>query len=156
MTQATGDSVQSCDPTFFPSRWRALVTAAGVVGLIFALFGTGYWAWTAISGLWESRYWLSIASTALAFVACLNALRRGRRLGVTVGEEGVLLVGSLNGGGSWRWDEIAAVDVVEEEYVRNAPHQVLLRTRDGDQARLGPITGREAMVDAIRARLRPQ
>lgn len=158
MTAMSSIGAESPRASFYPSRWRAPLTAVAVVGLATAAAAMGGLVWTAISGSWTSERWSTVLSTMVIVAGSVRALRLARRMGVTVSDEGVRLEGGsfLNPGGLWTWDEIAWVDVVEEEYVRDAPPQVLLGTRGAEMVRLGPIRGRDAMVDQIHCRIRPQ
>ena len=141
---------------FFPSRWRAPLAAMAVVGLLVAPAGLCWLAWWALTGTWTLQQWSSLVSILLILTSSIRILRLARRIGVTVNEEGVRLVGGtfLNPAGFWTWDQVENVDVVDEEHIQNAPRQVLLRTLAEGSVRLGPITGRDEMVDQIRSRLR--
>ena len=140
---------------FFPSRWRGPLKVAAVAGLLATGASACLLAWIVLAGGREWP-WSPLLSTTTMLLTSVRMLRLARRLGVTVDHEGVRLEGGtiLNPPGFWRWDEVRSVDVVEEEYVRGAPRQVVLSTRTDEHIRLGPITGRDAMVDQIRARLR--
>ena len=137
---------------FFPSRWRRLLGVAAVLGLLLAAVGIGLSVSSVTTGAWTSERWSTVLSTAGVLLASASAFRSARRNGVTVSHDGV----RLEPGGRWTWDEIERIDVVEEEYVRGAPHHVVLGIRGGERVRLGPITGREDLVREIRVRLRPR
>ena len=131
--------------SYYPSRWRLPLGALGATNFVLA----------AVQLLLGSPGWGAIGSALVG----ASLLLRARRLGVTLSEDGVQLRSTSffgGRGGLWRWREIEGVDVIEEEYVRNAPQQVVLRVTGGESVRLGPATDREAMVAQIRSRLRPQ
>lgn len=157
VTETPGGDLESPRASFFPSRWRTPLTSVAVLALATALGAAGWLVWTGISGAWTSEHWGTVVLTVVLLGSSVRVLRVARRIGVTVSDEGVRLAGGsfLNPAGHWTWDEIEDVDVVEEEHVRDAPRQVLLSTRSGERVRLGPITGRDAMVAQIRSRLRP-
>ena len=119
---------------YFPSRWRSWVIGLGVAFLVLAV----------IEALVVRPPWVGLVHVAIA----LSTLGNARRLGVWVSDEGVRWRRSR-----WSWHEIRAVDVIDEEFVRNAPRQVVLRLDGDESVRLGRLPGREAMVDAIRQRL---
>jgi hypothetical protein len=93
----------------------------------------------AFTGVWTVQQWSSLVSMLFVLISSIRLLRLARCLGVTVNNEGLRLVGGtfLNPAGFWPWDEIDSVAVVEEEYLRNAPRQVLLLTRAHGAIRLG-------------------
>jgi hypothetical protein len=110
----------------------------------------------AFTGVWTVQQWSSLVSMLFVLISSIRLLRLARCLGVTVNNEGLRLVGGtfLNPAGFWPWDEIDSVAVVEEEYLRNAPRQVLLLTRAHGAIRLGPLPGRAAMVEEIQSHVR--
>ena len=124
---------------YFPSRGRPWLVGFGLV--LLALSGA-----EALIGV---RWWVGLGHAAVA----LSVLWSARRLGATVSDEGVRLQSRFYGVTRWPWNEIDGVDVIEEEFVRNAPPQVVLRLEGDESVRLGRLPGREALVDELRRRL---